>query len=336
MKKFIYEMINKYKMVIISQIDKILLYSIQSEKKDIVNELKLNEESEILKIMRNNFGRFWNTLTKEQRNKYINLSIGKEELYVQIEKIIRYSDEVTREIFLKEFMNIETFEDKYSAYYIYTETDDDDKLDNLKHNILRFWISMNDEKKIKFVNIINKYWEKNSYVEYFYQKKEIFTIDKDDIVNIDYFDKEPYRDIEILFCVDQILENIDLLYTEDVLYIDCSENNIKKLDDLPINLKSLKCIDNKLKTLNNLPQKIKYLDCSLNEITEILNIPKEIIFLKCSSNDITFLEKLPNDMKILICDNNKISSLDNLHSQIFFKKILRAASLAKRIGNINL
>lgn len=37
--------------------------------------------------MRNNFSRFWNLLSKEQRMKYIKLSVEKEELYNTMEKI---------------------------------------------------------------------------------------------------------------------------------------------------------------------------------------------------------------------------------------------------------
>lgn len=48
----------------ILKINKFLLYSIQSKGNTIIKELKLDEQSGILKIMRNNFSRFWNLLSK--------------------------------------------------------------------------------------------------------------------------------------------------------------------------------------------------------------------------------------------------------------------------------
>ena len=297
-------------MVKLYEIDKILLYSIQSKKNDIVNGLKLCEENGILKILRNNFSRFWNLITKEQRIKYLKLSIQKEELYESVEKIIRYTDEVSRELFLEKFMGIKLFEDKYSAYNILTETDDDDKFDNMKHNILRFWMSLDVEEKRKFVYVINNYWEKNKYEEYFYEESYKFSEDIND------YDIDKYETNKMLFCIEEELESIDLLHTEDMLYINCSYNKIKKLDDLPRHLKTLVCDNNNLTMLNNLPPKIKYLDCSSNDIIEILNVPSELIFLKCSSNKITLLEKLPNTLLTLFCDYNKITSLENLPNSL--------------------
>ena len=292
-------------MVKLSEIDKILLYSIQSKGSEIINELGLNEKNEILKIMRNNFSRFWNILTKEQRIKYLKLSINKEDIYQPFEKIIRYADEVTSYTFLNEFLNIDSWSYNYSTNNILNETDDDDKLNNLKHNILRFWIGLTNDDKKRFIDVINKYWEKNNYVEYFYQKKK-FSDDIDDN------DESLYEEHQILHCVDENLESIDMMLTEDMIYVNCSENKIKKLDDLPRNLKTLKCEDNKLTSLNNLPSKIKYLDCSHNKITELLNLPRELIFLKCDYNKIIKLDNLPLTLEILICGCNEIISLDKL------------------------
>ena len=292
-------------MVKLSEIDKFLLYSIQSKENVIIKELKLDKKSEILKVMRNNFSRFWNILTKKQRKKYIKMSINKEELYELFEKIIRYADEVPPNTFLNDFMyeSLQTY--NYSIHNIKNETDDDDKLNDLKHNIMRFWIGLTNDEKKKFISIINKYWEENEYNEYFYQKK-VFSVD------IDYNDSLLYKEHETLYCVDENLESIDLITTEDMIYINCSENKIKKLDDLPRCLKTLVCRDNKLTSLNNLPPKLKYLDCSYNDLIELLNLPKELIFLNCNENMITSLDNLPSTLEILICECNEITILDKL------------------------
>jgi hypothetical protein len=292
-------------MVKLSEIDRFLLYSIQSKGNITIEELKLDEQSGILKIMRNNFSRFWNILTKEQRKKYTKMSINKEELYESLEKIIRYADEVMPNNFLEDFIDVSFWTYSYSIHNIKNEIDDDDKLNNLKHDILRFWIGLTNDEKKKFISIINKYWEENEYNEYFYQKK----VYSDDI---DYNDKSLYDDHEMLYCVDENLESIDLMTTEDMIYINCSENKIKKLDDLPRCVKTLVCRENKLTSLNNLPPKLKYLDCSYNHLIELLNLPKELIFIKCDVNKITSLDKLPLTLEILICNCNEITVLDKL------------------------
>jgi hypothetical protein len=60
-------------MVKLSEIEKFLCYSVQCNGYDLERELNLKIESRILKIMRNNFSRFWNLLSKEQRIQYIKL-----------------------------------------------------------------------------------------------------------------------------------------------------------------------------------------------------------------------------------------------------------------------
>lgn len=60
-------------MVKLSEIEKFLCYSVQCNGYDLEQKLNLKRESRILKIMRNNFSRFWNLLSKEQRIQYIKL-----------------------------------------------------------------------------------------------------------------------------------------------------------------------------------------------------------------------------------------------------------------------
>ena len=62
-------------MVKLSEIEKFLCYSIQCNGYYISQELNLKMDSGIIKVLRNNFSRFWNLLSKEQRMKYIKLSV---------------------------------------------------------------------------------------------------------------------------------------------------------------------------------------------------------------------------------------------------------------------
>ncbi len=55
------------------EIDNVLLYSYQSDDINIIEKINLDENK--IKIMRNNFSRFWNIITKEQRKQYIILSL---------------------------------------------------------------------------------------------------------------------------------------------------------------------------------------------------------------------------------------------------------------------
>lgn len=155
---------------------------------------------------------------------------------------------------------------------------------------------------------------KNEYIEYYYKKKIL----SDDI---DENDKELYDNYQMLYCVDEELESIDLMTTDDMIYINCSYNEITKLDDLPICVKTLICRNNKLKSLNNLPPELKYLDCSFNEITELLNLPLTLEILICDSNEMSSLGKLPKGLGYLKCQDNKISILNNLPKYLYHLEI---------------
>lgn len=258
-------------MVELSEIDKFLCYSIQSNGNNVLHELNLDADSNILKIMRNNFSRFWNLLSKEQRKQYIKLSVEKEELYDIMEKIIRYSCEVSRNNFMKDFMNLDLLRDVdlYGIKFINCSSDDVDVYNDLKHNILKFWMSLTKEKKEKIILIINKYWQMNKHKEF---------------IKIPYVDKcNNYKcfNCECFDCDNQGLKNIDLLYDDDVELINCSGNNITKLDDLPVGLKVLYCEYNKLTSLNNLPPELKILNCRGNNINELLHLPLSLIWLDC-------------------------------------------------------
>lgn len=299
-------------MVIISEIDKFLLYSVQCDGYDISQELKLKRESCILKIMRNNFSKFWNLLSKEQRMKYIKLSVEKEELYEYMEKIIRYSCEVSKKDFnlLREEFAVYSAE---SLSYDMDDMDDIDEYNDMKHNILKFWISLSTEKKNKFILIINKYWINNKYKEF---------------IKIEYIQKkiDNRNKNEYLHCPNQELKNIDLLCDENMKIINCNGNKITKLDDLPIGLKELYCECNEIKSLNNLPKGLKILCCGYNDINELLHLPLSLIHLDCSENRINQIE-IPAYLEEFYC-------LDGNLNIKLFPNMLNKINLNNTIGNI--
>ena len=57
---------------------------------------------------------------------------------------------------------------------------------------------------------------------------------------------------------------------------------------------------------------LQELDCDNNEITILDNLPSNLQELYCYSNNLTSLDNLPNSLNALNCQNNKLTSLDNL------------------------
>lgn len=86
--------------------------------------------------------------------------------------------------------------------------------------------------------------------------------------------------------------------------LNCSGNEITKLDSLPINLLSFVCSDNKLTELLNLPKNLKHLWCSNNMLTKLINLPEFLESLYCSHNKLTELTKLPDSLKVLWCNDS--------------------------------
>jgi len=61
---------------------------------------------------------------------------------------------------------------------------------------------------------------------------------------------------------------------------------------------------------------LKELNCFNNKITKIQNLPPALEILMCSINKITYLDNLPLTLKELSCENNEIANLDNLPSEL--------------------
>lgn len=94
--------------------------------------------------------------------------------------------------------------------------------------------------------------------------------------------------------------------------LDCEENNIKTLPDLP-NIVTLFCGYNKLTNLPELP-KCRILFCSSNKLTELPELPN-IVELECFDNQLITLPELPM-IRDLDCTNNKLTSLPSLSSSV--------------------
>ena len=74
-----------------------------------------------------------------------------------------------------------------------------------------------------------------------------------------------------------------------------SNKGLTELPDLShyTNLKTLDCSDNQITNLDNLPLSLIYLDCGCNKITHLDNFPLSLTRLVCGNNEITHLDNLP-------------------------------------------
>jgi len=96
-------------------------------------------------------------------------------------------------------------------------------------------------------------------------------------------------------------------------YLNISNNDVKNLDNLPPNLKSLICDWNyNLRSLDFLPKTLETLSCKNAAIKALDNLPKALITLDCTNNEISYLDHLPPLLEILHCSNNPIKSLNML------------------------
>ena len=76
--------------------------------------------------------------------------------------------------------------------------------------------------------------------------------------------------------------------SDDTLFIDISCEGIKSLPDLSRfkTLKKLECSNNQLTSLDNLPPTLTYLDCSYNNITNLDNLTPTLTKLICYNNEL--------------------------------------------------
>ena len=130
------------------------------------------------------------------------------------------------------------------------------------------------------------------------------------------------------------LLNVD--FPQDILYLDCSNNQLTSLEGIPSTVIELDCSDNQLTSLidclmgievlwccgnrltdfncwiNNPPVHLKNLICNQNLITSLKGLPSTLHNLYCGDNNITSLEGIPPNLIELGCDNNEIISLKHI------------------------
>jgi hypothetical protein len=118
------------------------------------------------------------------------------------------------------------------------------------------------------------------------------------------------------------LQNIDgIEYFTNLKSLECLENSIVSIRQLPTNLLKLDCSMNQLTSLPALPNSLEELSCAMNQLTSLPTLPNTLKILYCNFNEITALPSLPITMEYLACGSNKITCLPTLPESIFIGDI---------------
>lgn len=96
---------------------------------------------------------------------------------------------------------------------------------------------------------------------------------------------------------------------DSVTYFDCTQNQLDSLPTLPINIAYFDCHNNSLTSLPTLPNSIFYFDCSGNLLTNLPSLPPFLTKLNCAQNQLAVLPSLPNTITAIYCENNLLDSL---------------------------
>ena len=88
-------------------------------------------------------------------------------------------------------------------------------------------------------------------------------------VNIKYNPDQNWKSYE----VDNI---IDLVDYNQITHLDCYNNQLSSLPDLPSRLTHLYCSSNELSSLPDLPSTLTYLDCSNNQLSSLPDLPRNL------------------------------------------------------------
>ena len=94
--------------------------------------------------------------------------------------------------------------------------------------------------------------------------------------------------------------------------LNCSHNQLTKLENLPKKLIRLDCPHNQLTLIKDLPESLIELYCPYNNLTKLENLSRNLKVLDCSDNKLTKLQDFPRSLRTLFCSNNELTRLENL------------------------
>ena len=120
-----------------------------------------------------------------------------------------------------------------------------------------------------------------------------------------------FINIKKLNCSDNSLTLLPEL-PPTLIYLDCHKNILKVLPALPNSLTHLNCRKNILIKLPPLPSSLKELYCGYNEISDLPILPESLQILYCIYCQISVLPELPSTLSLLFCSINPICSLPRI------------------------
>lgn len=103
--------------------------------------------------------------------------------------------------------------------------------------------------------------------------------------------------------------------------LECVENKITAISNLPAGLIRLDCSMNELKSIGILPTSLEELSCAVNKLTSLPKLPESLKIIYCNFNEIKVLPKLPSNLEYLSCGSNKLSCLPSLPNSIYLGDI---------------
>ena len=98
--------------------------------------------------------------------------------------------------------------------------------------------------------------------------------------------------------------------------LNCADNNLTSLPNLPANLRTLHCSNNKLAALPTLPSTLATLYCRSNQLLSLPTLPPNLLLLECSNNKLSKIPALPFTLKNFYCSYNEIFTLPYLPGSI--------------------
>ncbi|MCE3280071.1 MAG: hypothetical protein K0S44_2262 [Bacteroidetes bacterium] len=99
---------------------------------------------------------------------------------------------------------------------------------------------------------------------------------------------------------------------DSVTFFDCRENELDSLPALPVHLVYFSCNGNSLRRIASLPATITYFDCTANRLDSLPSLPANLPELKCAENQLTGLPSLPSSLITIDCKHNLLSGLPSL------------------------
>jgi hypothetical protein len=131
---------------------------------------------------------------------------------------------------------------------------------------------------------------------------------------------------------------------KNVLTLNLSKKNIKDvldLEDFNI-LEELDCSNNEITEIINIPYSLKYLNCSNNKIKSLIDLPQDLIGLNCKKNPLEILHypinvkplKYPSKLKKIIFGEYFNQQIDNLPNKLIEILFTEQSEFNQPINNL--